>query len=65
LCVAVCTANAIMLPLCYPVMTVLYVMRPIVIDGVAWSVCRSVSHDHEPCARKIINVQLLTASVGE
>jgi len=24
-------------------------MRPIVTDIVAWSVCRSVSHDREPC----------------
>jgi len=24
-------------------------MRPIVTDGVAWSVCRSVCHDREPC----------------
>jgi len=29
-----------------------YRYRPIVTDGVAWSVCRSavsVCHDHEPC----------------
>jgi len=24
-------------------------MLPIVTDGVAWSVCRSVCHDREPC----------------
>jgi len=24
-------------------------MRPIVTNGVAWSVCRSVYHDREPC----------------
>jgi len=33
-------------------------MRPVVTDGVAWSVCRPVCHDREPCKTAASKIEI-------